>query len=92
MTGNPDFDVLTTDSAALQALFATGKLTSVDIVVTSLDQIKKHNADGLKLNAIINTTPRELAIAIAKRLDDERTQGKSAARCMEFQSPSRTTS
>ncbi|KAH6622595.1 amidase signature domain-containing protein [Chaetomium tenue] len=77
MTGNPDFDVLTTDSAALQALLATGKLTSVDIVVASLDQIKKHNADGLKLNAIINTTPRELAIAIAKGLDDERAQGKT---------------
>ncbi len=76
MTGNPVFDVLTTDSAELQALLATGKVTSVDIVEASLDQIDKHNAKGLKLNAIISTTPRELALSIAKDLDVERSQGK----------------
>ncbi|KAH6848069.1 amidase signature domain-containing protein [Chaetomium sp. MPI-CAGE-AT-0009] len=76
MTGKPVFDILTTDSAELQALLSTGKVTSVDIVEASLDQIHKHNAKGLKLNAIINTTPRELVLSIAKNLDVERSQGK----------------
>jgi amidase len=76
MTKNPVFDILTTDSAELQVLLATGKTASVDIVEALLDQIDKHNAKGLKLNAIISTTPRELALSIAKNLDVERSQGK----------------
>jgi amidase len=76
MTGKPIFDILTTDVAELQALLSTGKITSVGIVEASLDQIHKHNAKGLKLNAIINTTPRELVLSIAKDLDVERSQGR----------------
>ncbi len=76
MTKIPAFDILTTDSAELQALLAAGRITSVDIVEASLDQIGKHNAKGLKLNAIISTTPRKLALSIAEDLDVERSQGK----------------
>jgi amidase len=76
MKRSPIFDVLVTDCAELQTLLATGQLTSVDIVEAFLAQIKKHNADGLKLHAVINTTPPELALSIAKNLDNERSQGK----------------
>jgi len=76
MAQNALFDILTADAAELQALQAAGKLTSVDLVKISFDQIEKLNSKGPTLNAIINTTPREVALGIAKHLDDERSQGR----------------
>lgn len=70
------FDILTTDAAELQALQAAGKLTSVDLVKASFAQIKKFNSQGPKLNAIINTTPRRVALSVAKHLDEERSRGR----------------
>lgn len=76
MTQTAIFDILTTDAAELQALQVAGTLTSVDLVQASFDQIDKFNSRGPKLNAIINTTPRRVALGIAKHLDEERSQGR----------------
>jgi hypothetical protein len=70
------FDILTTDAAELQALQAAGKLTSVGLVKASFGQIEEFNSRGPELNAIINTTPRRIALGMAKNLDDERSQGR----------------
>lgn len=76
MTQTAIFDILTTDAAELQALQVAGTLTSVDLVQASFDQVDKFNSRGPKLNAIINTTPRRVALGIAKNLDEERSQGR----------------
>lgn len=82
MTQTAIFDILTTDAAELQALQTAGKLTSVELVKASFDQIDKFNSRGPKLNAIINTTPRRVALGIAKNLDEERSQGRVRGRSM----------
>lgn len=76
MTQTAIFDILTTDAAELQALQVAGTLTSADLVQASFAQIEKFNSRGPKLNAIINTTPRRVALGIAKHLDEERSQGR----------------
>ncbi|KAK3367391.1 amidase signature domain-containing protein [Lasiosphaeria ovina] len=75
MASKPAFDILTTDCAELQGLLAAHKTTSVDIVEAHLAQIERHNSNGLNLNAIITTTPRDVLLSIARRLDEERAQG-----------------
>jgi len=37
-----------------------------------LDQIQKHNLDGLKIRAIISTPPKDTILAYAQELDEER--------------------
>ncbi|KAK1832513.1 amidase signature domain-containing protein [Podospora conica] len=76
MTRTLLYDILQTDAAELQALQAAGKLTAVDLVKACFDQIERFNHRGPKLNAIINTVPRNIALGTAKVLDDERSQGK----------------
>jgi len=71
----PLFDILTTPAADLQVLLTRGRLTSVDLVKASFHQIDKFNTKGVKLNAIINTTPRRIALSRAKALDQERAKG-----------------
>lgn len=70
------FDVLVASAIDLQKLLEAGLTSSVEIVNTYLDQIEKHNRQGLKLRAIISAAPRELAVRKAKELDDERINGK----------------
>lgn len=54
-------------------LLNKGEITSVELVNHYLEQIKKYDQSGPKINSVpqINTK----ALAIAKRLDDERRQG-----------------
>jgi Amidase len=63
------------DSVELRELLAAGSITSVDIIEAFLGQIERHNVDGLKLNAMITTTPKDLVLAIARERDHERSQG-----------------
>lgn len=53
-----------------------GHLTSEDMVLSFLDQIARHNNDGLKLRAIISVCPRDVATAQARMLDEERRRGE----------------
>jgi amidase len=71
----PAFDVLPTTAAQLQTLLTKGKITSVQIVETYLQQIEKHNHAGAKLNAVIATAERAIVLAKAAVLDDERKAG-----------------
>lgn len=70
------FNVLLTTAAELQQRLSDGSLTSVDIIQTYLRQIEKHDRAGAKLNAILSLAPRESLLKQAKRLDEERNEGK----------------
>lgn len=76
MTVKSAFDVLTTDRVDLRELLAAGTVTSVDIIEVFLGQIERHNASGLKLNAMTTTTLKHLLLAIARERerDLERSQ------------------
>ncbi|KAI0869069.1 hypothetical protein GGS24DRAFT_512556 [Hypoxylon argillaceum] len=66
------FDVLTATVGGLRYLLESGKQDSVDLVQAYLDQITKHNHDGLRLHAITATAPAEKLLEEAKALDIER--------------------
>jgi hypothetical protein len=69
-----DLDLLRTSAGDLQALLSSGQLQSTDLVAAYLDQIERHNHNGMKLHAIISSAPREEALEYARRLDAERSQ------------------
>ncbi|KAG4440052.1 hypothetical protein IFR05_004445 [Cadophora sp. M221] len=66
------FEVLTADVAQLQHLLETGTVSSEDIVTKYLDQIDKHNVEGMKLRALISVAPRDKVLQQARTLDAER--------------------
>lgn len=70
------FNPLTTTAFELQSRLQSGSLTSVQILETYLAQIAKHNHAGQKLNAIINIAPQDSLLAQARKLDQERKEGK----------------
>jgi amidase len=72
----PPFNVLATTALELQERLKAGTLTSVEIISSYLEQIKKHNHAGAKLNAMITIAPRELVLKAAEKLDRERSAGK----------------
>ncbi len=76
MSPSAKLDPVTATAVQLQQLLESGNLTSVEIVETYLEQIEKHNTNGLKLRALISVAPKKSVFAIAKRLDDERANGK----------------
>lgn len=53
-----------------------GRLTSQDLVSAFLDQIDRHNNSGFKLKAVLSVCPRDIALARATRLDEERARGE----------------
>ncbi|KAI8965480.1 amidase signature enzyme [Daldinia sp. FL1419] len=67
--------ILQASAVELQRRLAAGELTSVRLVEEFLDQIERHNSKGMRLNAVISVLDRDLALEIAKRLDEERRQG-----------------
>ena len=76
MTATAKFNPVTATAIQLQHLFVSRDLTSVEVIETYLEQIEKHNTNGLKLRALISVAPKESVLAIAKRLDDEREHGR----------------
>lgn len=60
----------------IRSKLALGETTSVGLVGLFLDQIERHNHAGLGLNAIVSACPRDIAVAQAKRLDEERSAGR----------------
>ena len=53
-----------------------GETTSVKLVNLFLDQIERHNRQGLELRAVISTCPRDIVTREAQRLDEERKAGQ----------------
>lgn len=77
MAGSPDLsavkiDVSTSTAAHLQDLLQAGVVTSAHLVSLYLQQIEKHNKDGLQLRAIISTAPCDRLLKRARNLDMER--------------------
>ncbi|KAI1345301.1 hypothetical protein F5Y01DRAFT_300881 [Xylaria sp. FL0043] len=72
MASTLPFDPLVASASDLQELLDAGKVTSEDLVNVYLDQIKRHNRFGMRLNAIIATADRDSALQAARALDQER--------------------
>lgn len=66
------FDPLTATAADVQDLLSSGTVNSQQLVEIYLQQIEKHNGF---LHAITASSPVDLIIAEAKRLDQERAEG-----------------
>lgn len=60
-----------------QQLMESGQLSSENLVNAFINQIDRHNHDGLKLNAILSVCPRDVAASQARRLDEERKRGET---------------
>ncbi|KAK8037630.1 hypothetical protein PG991_000976 [Apiospora marii] len=71
---SPGFNVLTATAVELSRLLQEKKVTSVELVETFLSQIEGHNENGLALHAITNTVPKDTIMAIAAKLDKERSE------------------
>lgn len=65
-------DVLNADVALLRSKLDSGELQSVDLVTAYLKQIKKHNADGVGLKALISVAPEESVLSQARHVHEER--------------------
>ncbi|KAI1130215.1 amidase signature domain-containing protein [Nemania abortiva] len=72
MSAKRNFDILTTTAGDVRRLLESGETTSVDLVKKYLEQIAKHNLEGMKLNAIIATAPVDSVLEEAQALDKER--------------------
>lgn len=68
-------DVLKTTASDLKDMLNKGLITSRAIVQTYLGQIKRHNSQGLMLNALIDVAPEESLLGFADVLDAERAAG-----------------
>lgn len=77
-TAGPIIDLLTATAAQLEHHLDDG-LTSERLVGLYLDQIKKHNHFGMRLNALITSAPDDI-FDRARALDEERrTTGKRSS-------------
>lgn len=76
MSSNSHVHIIGATATELQKHLESGNLTSVDIIETYLKHIEFHNHAGMKVNAIISTMPRDIALFKAQELDDERKNGK----------------
>lgn len=61
---------------AYRTLLDEKQLTSEVLVNHFLDQIERHNTNGLGLKAIISVCPRQIALMHARALDEERQNGR----------------
>lgn len=75
-TNRVPLDLLTATVADLRQLLSRGEMHSVDLIEVYLDQIHRHNHRGMELNAVICTAPKGFVVREAKRLDQERGEGK----------------
>lgn len=71
------FNLLTSTAHDIQQLFDRSELTAESLVKQVLDQVNKHNKDGLNLGALISVAPRQQLLERAQFLDQERAAGKA---------------
>lgn len=68
--------LLTSTAVDLQSQLSRGEITSELLVLSYLDQIEKHNRKGLKLHALTSVADKDVLLARARHLDQERREGK----------------
>ncbi len=66
------FDVLTATASQVQKLLQGGHVTSEGIAQQYLQHIDKHNG---RLRALVEVTPKDRVLSIARQLDEERRAG-----------------
>lgn len=71
-----NIDPLTATVQELRRLLYQGATSSVDLIGIYLEQIERHNKNGIELNAIISIAPRSNLEKRARKLDAERAQGQ----------------
>ncbi|KAK4064443.1 hypothetical protein Trihar35433_7960 [Trichoderma harzianum] len=71
------FNLLTSTAHDIQRLFDRSELNAESLVKQVLDQVNKHNRDGLNLGALISVAPRQQLLERARLLDQERAAGKA---------------
>lgn len=71
------FNLLTSTAYDIQQLFDRSELTAESLVEQVLDQVDKHNANGLNLRALISVAPRQKLLERAQLLDQERADEKT---------------
>lgn len=71
------FNLLTSTAHDIQQLFDRSELTAESLVEQVLDQVDKHNGNGLNLRALISVAPRQKLLERAQLLDQERADGKT---------------
>ena len=64
----------------IHKLIVEGKVTSVELINACFDRIEEGESREPKLNAIISTSPREIALDQARKLDEELKNGKPRSR------------
>lgn len=69
-------DLLSMDASELQSCLVQKKFTSVQLVHAQLEQIRKHDHQGVNLHAMISTAPEKEVVKLAAKLDEERAAGK----------------
>ncbi|CRL23447.1 Amidase [Penicillium camemberti] len=74
VTRKHTIDVLTATASDLRNLLDLGEVSSVELVGLHLDQIARHNKQGLVLNAMISTASADRVLEEARMLDTERAQ------------------
>lgn len=76
MSSKNHLKIIEATASELQQHLQCGDLSSVQIVETYLEHIKMHNHSGMKVNALISTMPKDVALLKAQELDEERKNGK----------------
>ncbi|KAK6451803.1 amidase [Trichoderma asperellum] len=71
------FNLLTSTARDIQQLFDRSELNAESLVKQVLNQVNKHNRNGLNLGALISVAPREQLLERARFLDQERAAGKA---------------
>ncbi|KAL7786093.1 amidase signature domain-containing protein [Trichoderma afarasin] len=71
------FNLLTSTAHDIQRLFDRSELNAESLVKQVLDQVNKHNRDGLNLGALISVAPRQQLLERARLLDQERAAGNA---------------
>ncbi|KAL6816709.1 amidase signature domain-containing protein [Trichoderma sp. SZMC 28015] len=71
------FNLLTSTAHDIQQLFDRSELNAESLVKQVLDQVNKHNREGLHLGALIAVAPRHQLLERAQFLDHERAAGKA---------------
>lgn len=71
-----DMDLLSKSTAQWQELLTNGQLSARELVERCLEQIEKHNHNGMCLNAVLHTMPSDIALRRAAQLGKERALGR----------------
>ncbi|EHK16453.1 uncharacterized protein TRIVIDRAFT_40480 [Trichoderma virens Gv29-8] len=71
------FNLLASTAHDIQQLFDRSELNAESLVKQVLDQVNRHNKNGLNLGALISVAPRQQLLERARFLDEERAAGKA---------------